>query len=967
MITKLIYLGVFFCLIQLKIVAQERNADNFQSSMANGDSIYTSWIARYASGLYSSNDSASAMTIDRSENIYVTGKSDSTFTGYDYLTVKFNSSGVLRWAARFDGGCNADDIPSAIAVDSNGNVFVTGQSYSYGASFDYCTIKYDSNGAQEWYAKHNGDANNLDIPTSIAIDYSGNIIITGYSNRVGTHFDFATIKYDKNGDELWIAYYDGPANYYDIPTVLVVDDSNNVYVTGSSTGIGTSRDYITIKYNADGVHQWTATYNGPGNSYDLAFDIKLDREHNVYVTGGSTGIGTSRDYTTIKYNADGIQQWIATYNGPGNSDDYAFAMAIDDSENVYITGWSEGTGTYSDYATIKYNSRGEELWVARYNGPGNTYDFAYDIAIDDSNDLYVTGSSGDNSSTNALTIKYNSNGLEQWRKTYAGSAFAIRTKNKGDVIVLGQLHSDKLFDYLILNYNSDGGLQWFKEYDGTGISVDNVKSCSVDKNGNIYVTGESYTALGSRFTTIKYDAQGTLQWVKHFRDSTAPYNTPYSIAVDVSGYIYVMGECIKMSVDTSYYVVIKYNSSGEEQWITKYTGSENFLYPGNLLAVDSVGNVYISITSQEDYVTIKYNSDGNQQWAMRYDSFVGFSIDAPTALAIDAFGNVYVTGSSSARCATIKYNSDGTEQWAVRYNDSTSAANSPKEIAIDNIGNVYVIGSIGFNPNSNYLTIKYDSSGNQLWVRQYDGTANGSDKANGLVIDESNNIYVTGRSLEVGTSADYATIKYSPNGDEQWVARYSGEGNGIDEPAVITIDHLGDIYITGKSVGPDSTWNFTSIKYTPAGNTEWISIYNDPLTSLDEPKNIVVDSVGNVYIAGSSMYNNWSIFTVIKYNQIKSDVKDIDNKLPVKFFLAQNYPNPFNPSTTISFSLPHAGYVRLSVLNILGQEITVLLNAERQAGTYTASWDGVRYASGVYFYRLMAGNFSQTRKLVLMK
>lgn len=116
---------------------------------------------------------------------------------------------------------------------------------------------------------------------------------------------------------------------------------------------------------------WVARYNGPPPSapVDIAYDVAVDDSGNVFVTGQSAGIGSNYDYATIKYNSSGIQQWVQRYNGPGNSTDNAYAIALDPSGNVYVTGRSWGVGTTFDYATIKYNSSGTQQWVQRYNGP----------------------------------------------------------------------------------------------------------------------------------------------------------------------------------------------------------------------------------------------------------------------------------------------------------------------------------------------------------------------------------------------------------------------------------------------------------------------------------------------------------------------------------------------------------------------------------------------------------------------
>jgi Beta-propeller repeat len=101
---------------------------------------------------------------------------------------------------------------------------------------------------------------------------------------------------------------------------------------------------------------WVARYNGPGNGFDEVAAIGVDELGNVYVTGTSFGSGTIRDYATIKYNSAGQQEWLARYNGPDNLDDQANAIAVDGLGNVYVTGWSRTADSFSDWATIKYNS-----------------------------------------------------------------------------------------------------------------------------------------------------------------------------------------------------------------------------------------------------------------------------------------------------------------------------------------------------------------------------------------------------------------------------------------------------------------------------------------------------------------------------------------------------------------------------------------------------------------------------------
>jgi uncharacterized delta-60 repeat protein len=238
-----------------------------------------------------------------------------------------------------------------------------------------------------------------------------NVYVTGSSDR-STDSDYATVKYDPNGNQLWAARYNGSGNSDDSASAMAVDSSGNIYVTGWSRGSGTNFDYATIKYCPDGNQLWVARYDGPGNNSDHAYAIAVDGSGNVYVTGSSYGSGTSPDYATIKYAPDGNQLWVARYNGPENMDDQALDLTIDNSGNIYITGWSSFNGQYNyDYTTIKYASDGNQLWVARYNGSGNGADFARALTVDSSGNIYVTGASYSGTSDDYATIKYTQHGI----------------------------------------------------------------------------------------------------------------------------------------------------------------------------------------------------------------------------------------------------------------------------------------------------------------------------------------------------------------------------------------------------------------------------------------------------------------------------------------------------------------------------------------------------------------------------
>jgi hypothetical protein len=321
------------------------------------------WVARY-DGAGNELDCAKAIAVDDSSNVYVTGYSWGSGSSYDYATIKYNSAGVEQWVVRYNSPEDSNDYAVSIALDRKGNVYVTGYSWgSYSTGYDYTTIKYNSAGIQEWIARYDGPGNGYDFATSMAIDSSGNVYVTGksYGSDI-TYMDYATVKYDSAGIQEWVVRYDGPTTIYasfDEATSIAVDGQGNAFVTGYSPS-DSGFDYASIKYNSAGVEQWVNRYNGDKKKSDYAAAIAVDGEGNVYVTGSSIGSGAPDfDYATIKYNSAGVEQWVARYDGPAHDQDEAFSIAVDGEGNVYVTGWSESVHSTSrfDYATIKYSQK----------------------------------------------------------------------------------------------------------------------------------------------------------------------------------------------------------------------------------------------------------------------------------------------------------------------------------------------------------------------------------------------------------------------------------------------------------------------------------------------------------------------------------------------------------------------------------------------------------------------------------
>ena len=174
---------------------------------------------------------------------------------------------------------------------------------------------------------------------------------------------------------------------------------------------------------------------------------------------------------------------------------------------------------------------------------------------------------------------------------------------------------------------------------------------------------------------------------------------------------------------------------------------------------------------------------------------------------------------------------------------------------------------------------------------------------------------------------------------------------------------MADTYVTALAVSGASlfagTYHNGGVFLTTDNGARWTAV-NDGLTNRDIGALAVSEANLFVGIYGTGIWRRPLAEMVLSVNPAMS-------QLPPEFLLHQNYPNPFNPNTTIKYELPKTSHVSLSVYDILGREVSVLVNERKDAGVYEVKFDGSNLASGVYFYRLQAGDFTQTKRLLLLK
>lgn len=410
-----------------------------------------------------------------------------------------------------------------------------------------------------------------------------------------------------------------------------------------------------------------------------------------------------------------IPEWATTYvaNYPLSIDQRE--METDKDGNTYVLGYTTDTSYIYNTVLLKYDQFGQFLWMQHYD----SISYFTKLSVDEFGNSYILGYSFSNSNS-LLTIKYNTQGVFQWAQFYATSTSCwpsdIITDDSSNVYITGSFNNNH---YTTIKYNSMGVLMWAvidAQINWQGHSV-----IALDEHKNVYLAIAEDDSTSAVITkTIKYNRSGIKQWEQVYTSNFIPgFSSPVSIKFDPNGFVYVLAS----------------------------NNNQN--------------------NGESDYAVVKYDTLGNKMWSTTY-SFTNY-YDGPTAFVIDKIGNVYVTGSIwpsggyADSIATIKISASGTFKWKRLYSAGYSNLDVASDIVIDSLDYIYVGGVSSDNLNDeNFVTIKYDSLGNEIWVGRYKSGAFNSDYANSISLDKYGNIYLSGTTYGFNSSG-MTTIKYSNN------------------------------------------------------------------------------------------------------------------------------------------------------------------------------------------------------------
>ncbi len=576
---------------------------------------------------------------------------------------------------------------TASTMDSNGNVFVTGwRTVVAGARWEMATTKYDQIGAAKWTHAYPNDPAKPDSESwGIAADTFGNVYVAGHTG-VSSNVDCLLIKYPAdyvqgNAPE-WVRTWDGGSGH-DQNWSIAIDSDGYIYVTGYSVQShdGTaSADIVTMKYDSAGAMVWGTPrlYNGPANGYDHGFAIAVDPvTGNVCVTGMSRGAG--EDMVTIMYDSGGTEKWARRYSGPApNGLNRGTSLAFDAAGNVYVTAWSQGTGG-PDYATIKYDVAGNEIWVARYDGPKGSNDQPAPPAGWGGSAYfgnYVQNNQGIIVTTEVLNpvpeLHYLI-GIVTGLDVNRGIRVSLLAKLNACLESLLAANADVrenashvlgAFVNELQSQAVENQISSAKVRELTAVANQIIKGILGIETTVVYVTGQSTNAANNvDFATVKYNAaDGSPMWNLPGQPGTTSespgnppdialrYNGPannidraWGMAMDLDGNIYVTGPSMETPARSVDYFTIKYfvntyqpvvlaearyngpgngvdQACGFATWRDPLSG-RNFIFRDPVTGEDYVGVTGNSIgtgSPAQEYTTVMYDGDLGMRWYQRY-------------------------------------------------------------------------------------------------------------------------------------------------------------------------------------------------------------------------------------------------------------------------------------------------------------------------------------------------------------
>lgn len=488
-------------------------------------------------------------------------------------------------------------------------------------------------------------------------------------------------------------------------------------------------------------------------------------------------------------------------------------------------------------------------------------------------------------------------------------------------------------------------------------------------DGKYIVCGHSLDLGVSDIFVIKFSSNGVIDWSKSINGPWAGLHN-FKIIKTIDGGFVISGHTSLSGATSIDIYIVKLDANGNVQW-TKQIGSPETDYGRSIIQTSDGGYIVTGYTNtngstNNDVLILRLNSAGDYIWGK---TLGGSNNDIAYSIISSQDNGYILTGSTTSFGAggndflVVKLDVNGSVLWGKTIGES---GNEVAYSVIQTQDNGYVFSGYtnSFNNESDLFTVKLDILGNLIWTRVVGGSLN--DYGRSILQTTNNDFIICGETNSFSSTQDVYLVKLNPAG--LLITSKVISINGIETSNSI-IQTLDGGFITSGSTNSsgaggldflitkfDINLNTCSNLIQPASTSNTGGTLNS-ISLTSNNANFIVTSPVPTVIAGATLA---TICTTVGINPI-------ENQVPDKFLLEQNYPNPFNPVTNIQFQIPRNEFILLDIFDLNGKKVETLINQNLEAGSYEVKWNAENYPSGIYFYKLQASYYSETKKMILIK
>ncbi|MBK6505894.1 MAG: SBBP repeat-containing protein [Ignavibacteria bacterium] len=951
------------------------------------------WVRRYNSP-HNNVDIPNDMDVDIAGNVYVTGQSYlNNSTIISYFTIKYNSAGTELWTKR--SGLDArNDVATSISVDKSQNAYVTGT--SNGVTIAGLTYKYDVNGNEVWAASY---VNQQDIPIVRVVDEDdvadeSNIVVSTSNNEFyqTTGYDYLTIKYNGiSGDTLWKRRFNH-INSFDNVLAMTVDSDGNVYVTGKSYDNTSSFDMATIKYDGiSGNTLWYQRYNAGGD--DIPNDIAIGLDGAVYLAGqnsyGSLQVlkyfqSNPLPTVTVSPDVSICSGSSATLTAGGAiSYEWSPSTGLNTTTGTSVVASPSSTTTYTVTGTDA-NGYTNTATVTVTVNPLPTVTASPNVSICSGSSATLTGSGASSyewspsaglNTTSGSTVIANPSTTTTYTVTGTGangcinSAEVTVTVNPLPTVTASPNVSICSGSSATLTGSGAGTYEWSPS---TGLNT--------TTGANVIANPSSTTT----YTVTGTDANGCT-------NSAAVTVTVNPITtVDAGADQSIYSGCLTQSATLTATAsggnepyTYSWSPGGETTQSINVTPSSTTAYT---VTVTNASGCSSSDQVEVEVIPVSISVNAGEDQSI-YGGCVTQSATL-TASASGGFGSTYFWSPGGETTQSITVAPSGTTTYTVTVTNSLGCSSSdevivnvtPVSISVDagddqslfagcSTQGTTITASVagGFDPT--YFWSPGGETTQTISVNPSSTTTYTVTVTNSFGCSSSDEVVVNVTPVDLSVNAGSDTTIYLGYGPQS--TTLTAEASGGNSPSYLWSP--GGATTQSITVSPSTTTVYTVQVTNSIGcvTTDEVQVFvYDTRCGNNGNKVLVCHNGKTICIsesAVSSHLNHGDHLDSCNGGPDNMMGVEIISEIPDDYMLHANYPNPFNPVTTMKYDLPFDSEVTLTVYDMLGREVVTLVNEMKSAGRYSVTFNAAGLPSGMYFYKIKAHDFVQVRKMILLK